>query len=621
MQQRRLHTHTFVAAAVAALISACSSPVETPVEPVNTGISSGVLPGTLKADTPSQVIGQYQWYQNVLDAIKIDDDTQAAQFLSQQPPSAMANTVRNQWLKSLGKRGQWAVFTQHYNQLKADERDQETRCYAGLGGIDTDHSLANSLVQELGRLPEGCNRYLAQAASAGQLDSQAAWRRVRGLLSNNQITDARELAQALGSPLPNPLSSANASSQGGQEAMLYSVISRDGRRAADVAERIQALSASLTRAQTGFAWAVAAHHQALNQNMDTALAYFNRADPNQLSQEQWEWYARSALRLQRWNDVGRIIQSMPSPLRQDPTWQYWLARSLSAQGQKAQAEQLYRQAAASGRNFYALMATEALGAQVDTRNNVADSKAADVHRVAQDGNIARALALFQAAQNNGDWTMRRQAQNEWRYAIKDYNEDTLLASSVLAHEQGFYEMGILSADRTNNKLNYNLRYISPFRNITEYYTAQANVDPAWVYGLIRQESRFMLGVKSRVGATGLMQVMPATANEIARKIGMSAAELHTMDGNIRMGTWYLGDARNRLGDEVLATAGYNAGPSRARRWQAGVPLEGAVYAETIPFDETRTYVKNVMANATYYASLFQEPQTSLTRRMGTIPAR
>ena len=421
--------------------------------------------------------------------------------------------------------------------------------------------------------------------------------------------------------MPNPLSSAGGGSPGQQEALLYSVTSRDGRRSADVATRIQALSGSLTPAQTGFAWALAAHNQALNQNMDTALAYFNRADRKQFSTEHWEWYARAALRGQRWNDLAGIIRAMPSSLQNDPTWQYWLGRSLAAQGQRNQAEALYRQAAASGRNFYALMATEALGGKVDTRNNVADSSRSDVQRVAQDGNIARALALFQAAQNSGDWTMRRQAQAEWRYAIKNYNEATLLASSTLANEQGFYEMGILSADRTNQQLNYNLRYISPFRDVTEHYAAQANVDPAWVYGLIRQESRFMLGVRSRVGATGLMQVMPATAEEIARKIGMSSAELHTMDGNIRMGTWYLGDARNRMGDEIMATAGYNAGASRARRWQAAVPLEGAIYAETIPFDETRTYVKNVMANATYYASVFNEPQTSLTRRMGTVPAR
>lgn len=602
-------------------LAACSSHTETPVHTKQPPASAAqILPGSQAVQNPAAVVAAYQWYQNVLNALKAGDSTQAAQFLSQQPPSAMIQAVRRQWLKHLGRQGEWAQFAQQYALLPADERDQETRCYAALGRVENDHALTAELVQALGRLPEGCNRHLNQQAAAGKLNATEAWRRVRGLLSNNQISDARNLAAALGSPLPNPLNSGG-SGQGAQEALLHSVISAEGRKAAHVGERIQSLANSLTPEQTGFAWAVAGHYQALNQNMDTALAYFDRADRRQMSHEHWEWYARAALRGQRWQKLAEIINAMPPKLTADPAWQYWLGRSLAAQGRQSEAQAYYRQAAGSGRNFYALMATEALGGKVDTRNNTPDSSRSDLQRVAQDGHIARALALFQAAQSSGDWNMRRQAQAEWRYAIKNYNEDTLLAASQLAHDSGFYEMCILSADRTQHKLNYKLRYIAPFRELTTRYAAQAQVDPAWVYGLIRQESRFMIGAKSRVGATGLMQVMPATANEIARKIGMHPSELHSMEGNIRMGTWYLGDARNRLGHEVLATAGYNAGPGRARRWQASVPLEGAIYAETIPFDETRDYVKKVMANATYYASLFNEPQTSLTRRMGTVAAR
>ena len=119
-----------------------------------------------------------------------------------------------------------------------------------------------------------------------------------------------------------------------------------------------------------------------------------------------------------------------------------------------------------------------------------------------------------------------------------------------------------------------------------------------------------------------MQVMPATAREIAGKIGMDTAQLYTADGNIRMGTWYMADTKRRLqNNEVLATAGYNAGPGRARRWQADTPLEGAVYAETIPFSETRDYVKKVMTNAAYYAALFGAPHIPLKQRMGIVPAR
>ncbi len=240
--------------------------------------------------------------------------------------------------------------------------------------------------------------------------------------------------------------------------------------------------------------------------------------------------------------------------------------------------------------------------------------------LARDGAIARALTLFKAG--GGDRAMRRAAQAEWRYATRGFNEDTKLAAAQLAYDNQFYEMAIHTADSTTHKLNYNLRYISPFRDITGRYAAEAGIDPAWVYGLIRQESRFMLGAQSSVGAQGLMQVMPATAREIAGKIGMDSSELYTMDGNIRMGTWYMSDAKRRLqNNEVMATAGYNAGPGRARQWQASSPLEGAIYAETIPFDETRDYVKKVMTNATYYASLFKQANTSLKQRMGVVPGK
>ncbi|WP_066566783.1 lytic transglycosylase domain-containing protein [Snodgrassella sp. CFCC 13594] len=612
-------THTLIASAVL-LLAACSSQQETPVEPIGHS-NGGILPGTQKPEAPNEVVSNYQWYQTVLIAIKANDDAQPAQFLARQNPSAMANTVRNQWLKSLGKRGNWTLFRQQYAQLNAADRDQETRCYAAFGGIDSDRILRQELVRELGRLPEGCNRWLNQAAAAGQLNSDDAWRRVRGLLAANQITDARNLAQSLGSPLSNPLNSSTGGSAGAQESLLYRVISKEGRSQSNAAATLQGITPNLTPPQVGFAWAQLGLTQAYNQNASNALAYFDQADINQMSVEMWEWYARSALRLQRWEKLADIIRAMPKKLQDDPTWQYWLARSYVAQGKNEQAKSLFQHAATSGRNFYALLATEALGNKADVRSNAGESSRHDLKKVEQDGNINRSLVLFNASQNGGDWTMRRQAQQEWRYAIRDYNEDTLLASSALAEKQGFYEMGILSADKTNHKLNYALRYIAPFKNLTVPYAQQAGVDPAWVYGLIRQESRFMIGAKSNVGATGLMQVMPATANEIANKLGMSPDELHTMAGNIRMGTWYLGDIRTRLGDEVLATAGYNAGPSRARRWQAAAPLEGAIYAETIPFDETRTYVKNVMTNATYYANLFNEPQTSLTKRMGMIPAR
>lgn len=598
----------------AAILTACATQSQKPtvtrevkVQPQTTAMPARAV------ESDAKVLSDFSQYQGALDAAKRGDDMWTQQYLAQ-AGGAMAEAVRNEWLKSLGARGQWSVFQQEYSKLDAAGRAQEVQCYADLQSGD--YSKAADLVRETKKLPAGCTRLVEAAAASGRLNSGDAWRRVRGLLANSQTTDARNLAAALGSPFEG-------GAQGAQEYSLLRVIGKDARKSAAAADTLAAIEGGLTREQSSFAWGVLGHYHAQSQNMNTALAYYGRvADRKQLTDEQLEWYARAALRLSRWDELARVIQDMPAKLQKDPTWQYWLGRSHAARGDSSRARALYEQAAASGRNFYALMAAEELGRRVDTRNNVSASSRSDVAKLAADGAIKRALTLFTNSQASGNSQMRRQAQTEWRFATRGFSEDQLLAAAQLAYDHQFYDMAINSAERTDHKLNYNLRYIAPFKDTTIRYANEAGVDPAWVYGLIRQESRFVLGAQSSVGAQGLMQVMPATAREIAGKIGMSASELYTMDGNIRMGTWYMADARRRLqNNEVMATAGYNAGPGRARNWQASVPLEGAIYAETIPFTETRDYVKKVMANATYYASLFNEPRTSLKQRMGTIPAR
>ncbi|HFC8496072.1 TPA: transglycosylase SLT domain-containing protein [Neisseria subflava] len=599
----------------AAVLSACAtqntptaSKTETVVQPKSTSIPSR------RADSESKILSDYSQYQSAIDAAKRGDDAWAQQFLSQASDSAMAENVRNEWLKTLGARGQWDLFRQEFSKLNAAGVAQEVQCYADLSS--SNYSKAAELVRVTGKLPAGCTRLVESAAASGRLNTNDAWRRVRGLLSNSQTTDARNLAAALGSPFEG-------GAQGATEYSLLSVIGKDARKSASAADTLSGMESGLSREQRSFAWGVLGHYHAQSQNMPTALSYYGRvSDRKQLTDEQLEWYARAALRLQRWDELASVIQHMPEKLQKDPTWQYWLGRSFAAQGKSSQAKEMYEKAAASGRNFYAVMAGEELGRRINTRNNVSDADTKDVRRISEDGAIKRALVLFKNSQSNGDSKMRRQAQAEWRFATRDFNEDNLLTAAQVAFDNQFYDMAINSADRTDHKLNYKLRYPSPFKDLTVRYAAQAGVDPAWVYGLIRQESRFVMGAQSSVGAQGLMQVMPATAREIAGKIGMSSSELYTMDGNIRMGTWYMADAKRRLqNNEVMATAGYNAGPGRARNWQASSPLEGAIYAETIPFTETRDYVKKVMTNATYYASLFNEPQTSLKQRMGTVPGR
>jgi soluble lytic murein transglycosylase len=181
-----------------------------------------------------------------------------------------------------------------------------------------------------------------------------------------------------------------------------------------------------------------------------------------------------------------------------------------------------------------------------------------------------------------------------------------------------------TAERTQREHDFHLRFVTPFKDQVQRASGERGIDPAWVYGLIRQESRFIMDARSSAGAQGLMQIMPNTAKWIARKLEVrdfKMEQLSDMPTNIRFGTFYLKSVLDDLdGSPVLASAGYNAGPGRPRNWRAtlGAPVEGAIIAEIIPFHETRDYVKKVLSNATYYASLFTGQPQSLRGWLGQI---
>jgi len=292
----------------ALILAACSNQQEVPIQPINS--SAGILVGTQATESPDRIINNYQQYQTLLKATKSGDTELASQFLQRLPASAMSNSLRNALLQQLGKQLNWSKFQEQYALLDRKSIDQETRCYANLGGMEHDQAFVNQLSQYSSGLSTGCNRLLEYTAKNQQISQQNGWHRVRVLLAKNQISNARNLAQALGSPLPNPLTSSAGGSMGAQEALLYQVTGKENRNKANAAYTLQQISANLTPAQIGFGWAQLGLTQAYSLNAETALNYFDRADPQQMDAEMWEWYARSALRLQRWQKLSQIIHSM-----------------------------------------------------------------------------------------------------------------------------------------------------------------------------------------------------------------------------------------------------------------------------------------------------------------------
>lgn len=330
------------------------------------------------------------------------------------------------------------------------------------------------------------------------------------------------------------------------------------------------------------------------------------------------WEVRAELREAKidWRRVAAAIRKMTALQADEPVWRYWYGRALAAEGNKKAAIQYY-ESISTDLNFYGQLANEELGRGLYLP---AEPPAVSAEQIAQargHPGLERAIAMF-------DLGWRREAVPEWNFALRGMDDRQLRAAAELARQEHVYDRVVNTSLQTRNEIDFSQRFIAPFEGQVAAKARLIDLDPAWIYGLIRQESRFITDARSRVGASGLMQLMPATARWVARKIGMKdfkPGSVNDFDTNTILGTNYLNMVLRDLNDsQLLATAGYNAGPGRPKRWRSRLqaPVEGAIFAETIPFTETRLYVKNVLSNAVYYAAMFSSQPQSLKERLGTV---
>ncbi len=349
-----------------------------------------------------------------------------------------------------------------------------------------------------------------------------------------------------------------------------------------------------------------------------AYGWYRETGDVRLSENNHAWRVRASIRQAKidWPWVSQSIGKMGPAQRNEAAWMYWRARALSAMGQTNEAQALFAKISDQF-NFYGQLAVEELGRSIVAPNRPAPVTEQEIAQARANIGLQRAVTLFKRG-----W--RGDAVPEWNFALRGMSDRQLMAAAELARHEGIYDRVVNTSDRTLKEFDFSQRYIAPFEGRVTAQARQIDVDPAWVYGLIRQESRFIMDAKSVVGASGLMQLMPATARWVAGKIGMTDFKPHHVndfDTNTKLGTNYLSMVLSDLGgSQVLASAGYNAGPGRPMLWRSKLdgPVEGAIFAETIPFNETRDYVKNVMSNATYYAALFSGQPQSLKQRLGQI---
>jgi soluble lytic murein transglycosylase len=576
-------------------------------------------------------------------------------FMARYAGSYQEDRMRNDWLLLLGQRRDWTGFAAEYPNYRMGD-DKDVRCYALLiehlknPGADiriAEEIRKNWLAQR--EASDGCTSAASRLVGNKNLSTHDVWTKARLAMEANRPRAARDAVEIIAPEALNLVTELNASPAKFLSSKMIAI--RDVRREIIVLALVKLASTDadgaarfvedkwgmqLTGEERNWVWG-AIGRQAASRLSNDALGYFAKVSKDSdLSDDMLGWKARAALRAgstPRWSVVLSAINTMSEETRKQPTWVYWKARALLSNApaaaasapmppQRAEALALL-QSIASVRGFYEQLALEELGQKI-----IAPAKPPDLTQ--EEKEAARLNAGLNRAAYAIAIGLRPEGVREWNYSTNLHqrggmSERDLLAAAQFACDRAIWDRCINTSERTPTVMDFEQRFPTPYRDAVLQRSQRIGLDPAYVYGLIRQESRFIMDARSGVGASGLMQVMPATARETARHIGLTgftANQINDRDTNIIIGTAYLKRALDDFGGSMpLAAAAYNAGPGRPRSWRNGPVLEAAIWAENVPFAETRDYVKKVLSNTTNYAALLTGQPQSLKARLGTVGPR
>jgi soluble lytic murein transglycosylase len=567
--------------------------------------------------------------------LKLDDADSAAirAFVERYADMPLAERLRAEWLKTLGKRGEWKSFGDFY--VKSSNEDVELACYVAQWRRQQDGDEALDDVRGFWFTgqdqPESCRPVFAALVANGKLTSRDIWARFRLAHEAANYRLAAKIAAELPTgerPAPreieridrNPraaLAKADfrLSVPSGRELALYALDRTTGSDAAAARDAWIDLRSRLPDPERLYGNLLVAYGAA-RQLVPSASDWYRDAEGAPATEAQRAWRVRAALRAGSWSEVASAIYAMPETEAQEPAWRYWKARALAATGHVEDATRLYG-GLVTERHFYSFLAAEALGATIVPQSEPLSPEPAAMAAFGARPAVQRVVKLSAL-------DLRPEGHREWLAIVRGLDDDALLLAAVFAQRNGLYDRSINTADRTRQRHDFSLRYPTPYQSEIDEAAKTNGLDPALLYGLVRQESRFVADIVSAAGAVGLMQLLPPTARWVAKQTGHGDLRSLKLDDpalNVELGSYYLRYVMDRFGGlPALAAAAYNAGPGRADSWRAA-SLEGAIYVETIPFSETRDYTKKVLANAMFYQARLGLPYLALRDRLGIITAR
>ncbi|MBI3897589.1 MAG: transglycosylase SLT domain-containing protein [Gammaproteobacteria bacterium] len=557
-------------------------------------------------------------------------------FLDENAHTPLAEWLRERWLRVLAERGDWKTFIKEYADVPGDT---ELLCWQLTQRLKSGEQTATVMgrIERLWttgkRLSPACEPIFAAWKKAGYMTSDKVWERARLAMAAGNVSVAAELASYL--PPKERVwldrwQSMHRDPVRGLENIDYFVETPVARMV--VTHGVVRL-AYRDEDEAMRQWQrLKAKYQFFGEDDDYVLRYIallaaQRHSPSAL---QWlsavsvrpddaalqQWRVYSALRAGEWDTVRRFIAALPEEVQHESRWRYWTARATEQKGDKQQSSEMYL-ALAGERDYYGFLAADRAEAPYAMQHVAANPTPEEVTPLLSRASIKAAKELYTLGQIVD-------ARRQWNFAIRDFNKRQLEVAAVIAREWGWHDRAIQAAVLSGQTNDLDLRFPLLYRSIIEANANEYGVDAGWIYGVVRQESAFVVDARSPAGALGLMQLMPATGRATLQrlKLGGSVPDaLLNVEQNLRLGIGYLKQVLERYqGHQLLATAAYNAGPNRVDSWMPTASVDADIWVETIPYNETRGYVKNVLAYAVVYDHRLGRHPTRLTTRMPTIAA-
>lgn len=538
-------------------------------------------------------------------------------------PSPLTRTLRAKWLTQLARRQDWATYDHYYRQFKQTYPIQsvDLQCYAEYASYQQGHheeaiKNAQTLWLDGHSRPKACDKLFTLMVGQRAFSDTLIEKRIVLALDAKQFTLARSLLKQLHPARLEDINRLNDIIQNPkritalQPGPLHGAFYLTGLKllithhmdlAIQLSETPKAKSLMNQAEQQNFIGQIALYKTMRGES--DAILWLNRVKPAYVTPTLNEWRIREAIAHQRWQRIIYFVQN--SSLQKEPTWQYWLARAYEARGEKDKARALY-QKLGQKRHYYGFLANirlhQPLKFEFEPSANGGNKLAIykpitdTIQKKYTSGQVWLASSLLNAFISE----LPKDEQSALTYWVK--NE---------LHWQGKAIILSNTADGLSNELE--LRFPLAYRNAVKQIATQYRIEEALIYAIIRQESLFFEDIVSTAGAKGLMQVMPRTAKLVTKQAHIrynDAKELLSSEKNIRIGTAYIQQLGHQFkAHPALITAAYNAGPRQARYWQMHhAPEDMDRWIETLPWQETRNYLKNVIAfYAVYQYRLRKQP--------------